>query len=270
MRPLRFAHISDTHLVCAGSSEWMFQVQREVRDPRRNLERCLEQVAQWQPDVVLLTGDLVHEGQAEDYAARRQLLDRALPGVPLACALGNHDRRGPFRQGFLGQAPEEGPYLAWQPVEGLGILSLDTPYLHGIQGSLPPDQLDFMEQALQTPMPRGHIVLMHHPLVAQWPWAQLETPARWKDILARSSVKGVFAGHLHSSFFALVDGVPYVNAGSLAFGIDYDADSSIYTDQNTYGLGSLGPDGALGLSPVILEPARKILKRRAWARSHNG
>ena len=46
MRPLRFAHISDTHLVCAGSSEWMFQVQREVRDPRRNLERCLEQVTQ--------------------------------------------------------------------------------------------------------------------------------------------------------------------------------------------------------------------------------
>ena len=82
MRPLRFAHISDTHLVCAGSSEWMFQVQREVRDPRRNLERCLEQVAQWQPDVVLLTGDI--------------MTMPGLPKQPAACKI-DVDEQGSIR-----------------------------------------------------------------------------------------------------------------------------------------------------------------------------
>ena len=215
MRPLRFAHISDTHLVCAGSSEWMFQVQREVRDPRRNLERCLEQVAQWQPDMAPLTGDLVHEGQAEDYAALRQLLDRALPGVPLACALGNHDRRGPFRQGFLGRSARGGALSGLAAGGWLGISLLDTPYLHGIQGSLPPTQLDFMEQALH-----GHgpgIVLMHHP---RWPMpAQPNPPAgrtSWPAARRRASLPAICT----AAFFALAGGVPCVNAGlPLAFGI---------------------------------------------------
>ena len=37
METLHFAHISDTHLTCGGSSPFMQRVAREVRDPWDNL-----------------------------------------------------------------------------------------------------------------------------------------------------------------------------------------------------------------------------------------
>lgn len=41
MEEIRFAHVSDTHIVAAGSSAFLHRVQREVRDPLENLKECL-------------------------------------------------------------------------------------------------------------------------------------------------------------------------------------------------------------------------------------
>lgn len=128
METLHFAHISDTHLTCGGSSPFVQRVAREVRDPWDNLKDCLCQLQGKALDFVLLTGDLVHEGEEEDYKALKRLLEEKLPGVPLCCAMGNHDHRLAFRRGFLGENTEDaGPYLAYTQVKGLGIITLDSP-----------------------------------------------------------------------------------------------------------------------------------------------
>ena len=164
METLHFAHISDTHLTCGGSSPFMQRVAREVRDPWDNLKDCLCQLQGKALDFVLLTGDLVHEGEEEDYKALKRLLEEKLPGVLLCCAMGNHDHRLAFRRGFLGENTEDaGPYLAYTQVKGLGIITLDSPYLHGTDGTLPPDQLEFLRKSLEQKTPRGNIVILHHP-----------------------------------------------------------------------------------------------------------
>lgn len=91
MEEIRFAHVSDTHIVAAGSSAFLHRVQREVRDPLENLKECLAALSCQNLDFLLLTGDLIHEGEAEDYQNYRALVNRYLPGLPLCCALGNHD-----------------------------------------------------------------------------------------------------------------------------------------------------------------------------------
>lgn len=96
-----FAHISDTHLDCPGSSDFLKRLHREVRDPLENLTCCLQELAARKVAFVLHTGDMVHEGDAGDYAILRRLFDKYLPGVPVIAAMGNHDHRAAFREGFL-------------------------------------------------------------------------------------------------------------------------------------------------------------------------
>ena len=192
METLHFAHISDTHLTCGGSSPFMQRVAREVRDPWDNLKDCLCQLQGKALDFVLLTGDLVHEGEEEDYKALKRLLEEKLPGVPLCCAMGNHDHRLAFRRGFLGENTEDaGPYLAYTQVKGLGIITLDSPYLHGTDGTLPPDQLEFLRKSLEQKPPRGNIVILHHPVVGQQPWGPMEAPEEYLELLAKGNVRGI-------------------------------------------------------------------------------
>lgn len=263
MDALHFAHISDTHLVCSGSSEFMHQVKREVRDPKDTLVKCLKELGRSKLDFLLLTGDLIHEGEREDYAAYRQLLDAYLPGVPLCVALGNHDHRDAFRQGFLNQPDgSAGAYLATQMVQGLRVVSLDSPYIDGLAGSLPDDQLDYLESAVARPAPRGTILILHHPVTAIQPWARMAAPARFARILQNSDIKAVFNGHLHSNYVAFYGGVPHFTGGSLAFGIDMAPDRSIYTDHNTYALCAMEADGTFAVHHVTAAPATRVLKEK--------
>ncbi|CAN5223567.1 hypothetical protein BH18ACT12_BH18ACT12_00820 [soil metagenome] len=78
---LRVAHLSDFHLGLPSRGE-------------RAVERAVEWVAQRQPDLVAITGDLVSRARAEP--ALRELLERLGPSFAV---LGNHDvehTRDPF------------------------------------------------------------------------------------------------------------------------------------------------------------------------------
>jgi 3',5'-cyclic AMP phosphodiesterase CpdA len=50
------------------------------------------------PDLVLVTGDLVDKGEAQEYAVARELLDGI--GIPFLVIPGNHDNRENFRVAF--------------------------------------------------------------------------------------------------------------------------------------------------------------------------
>ena len=145
-------------------------------------------------------------------------------------------------------------------MKGLGIITLDSPYLHGTDGTLPPDQLEFLRKSLEQKPPRGNIVILHHPVVGQQPWGPMEAPEEYFELLAKGKVRGVFAGHLHCSFHGWRGGVPHYTAGSLAFGIDMEEHRAVYTNQWCYHLCRMEGDGTVSFWPVALSPSRQVLQ----------
>src|SRR5512145_1949200 len=78
------------------------------------------------PDVVLVTGDLVDAGMAEEYAHLRALL--APLAMPFHLIPGNHDRRDALREAFADHRylPREG-FLQYVVDSGpLRLIALDT------------------------------------------------------------------------------------------------------------------------------------------------
>lgn len=104
MKSLKFAHISDTHLVSGNPSPLLESLYRRGRAPVDNFISCLRELSTQSLDFVIHTGDAVHEGDADGYAKFRSLLNNFLPGIPVLVALGNHDHPEAFCNGFLNQS----------------------------------------------------------------------------------------------------------------------------------------------------------------------
>ena len=88
---MRIAQISDTHIAVADPAAGS-----RLSDLRRTVDAINRMSPA--PDVVLHTGDVVHDATAEDYAAARLALSRLT--APLLATVGNRDRRPAFRRAF--------------------------------------------------------------------------------------------------------------------------------------------------------------------------
>src|SRR5688572_26915768 len=88
------AQLSDPHIRSPG------QLLYDRIDTAGYLERAVAHVLRLDPlpDIVIITGDLVDGGKADEYALLRSLL-APLP-MPLYVIPGNHDARGPLRAAF--------------------------------------------------------------------------------------------------------------------------------------------------------------------------
>jgi 3',5'-cyclic AMP phosphodiesterase CpdA len=226
---MRFIHISDPHLIEAGYAEGNIKMLVEQGEsPVDNLGKALEYIAQafGAIDFMLITGDLIHEGRAEDYAALKGIIE-ANVSCPVFPALGNHDRRGPFRQGYLGEAGgDAAPYYLEQTVGGLRIVTLDTSVPGQEHGSLDKAQLDWLKDVMRQPSENGSILILHHPpafeIKAGLFLTGLANPADLLDSIRGGDVRAIFSGHTHQSSALTFGGIPHHSVGSTAFGVSFD------------------------------------------------
>jgi 3',5'-cyclic AMP phosphodiesterase CpdA len=117
------AQITDTHIKTPG------KLACERVDTATMLQRCVADVCRLdpQPDLIVVTGDLVDLGQPEEYAWLKTLLtplQQALVVVP-----GNHDGREAMRAAFAGDGyfPASGYlHFAINDRYPLRIVGLDT------------------------------------------------------------------------------------------------------------------------------------------------
>jgi 3',5'-cyclic AMP phosphodiesterase CpdA len=156
-----------------------------------------------QPDLVLLSGDLVDKGEAAEYANLRKLLDRL--AIPALVIPGNHDDRDNFRQAFRDHAylPASGPmhYAAGRHGDIL-IVALDVtlPGLH--HGEIDEDSMLWLDGALSAEPQRPTILMMHQPpFDCGVPYLDLyhcRNGARLAEVIARHrQVERVVCGHVH-------------------------------------------------------------------------
>lgn len=215
------AQISDPHLRPAG------QLYQGLVDSNALFAAALRQLARLdpQPDVVLLTGDLVDEGRDEEYALARTLL--AGLRLPLVAQPGNHDEREAFRRAFAHDPhlPASGPlHLLRDDLGPVRIIALDVTVPGEHHGAVDAEAAAWLDAALARDPARPTLVMMHQPPLATGVPYLDAYACRGEDrlaaVLARyPAVERLLCGHVHRFMTARFAGTLLCTAPSTASAI---------------------------------------------------
>ena len=102
MATLQIAHLSDLHILRDYNGSMLDRAPlRQTVPPVNYVLAGIREAVAARPDVIVLTGDLVHEGTEEDYRYLRELIERERGGIPVIPVLGNQDFKQAFYRGYL-------------------------------------------------------------------------------------------------------------------------------------------------------------------------
>jgi Icc protein len=203
------AHLSDPHLTTGALSA----------EPASGLYRALGRVLglDRQPDCVVITGDLVDHGRADEYAVLREVIG-GFP-LPLHLVTGNHDSREALLDAFGGTAfvGDQAHYTVDYP--HATVVVLDSLVPGSAAGRLGPDQLTWLDAELARRPDVPAFVCLHHPPVPVGvPFMDsirlLDGEDMAKVLARHRHVVRVLAGHLHRVVTATVGGTTLTVAPS--------------------------------------------------------
>jgi Icc protein len=199
-RPFLVAQISDLHLK-AGQ-----RLTYGVVDTLGALRRAVDHLnaSDPRPDIVVISGDLVDFGRADEYAVLHPELARL--HMPYYLVPGNHDSRGPLLEAFRDHAylplSAKGP-LDWVVDEHpLRLIGLDStlPGSHG--GQLHDSQLQWLDAQLSLRPEAPTLLILHHPPfisgIGHMDREPFINAAALEQVVARHpQVERLLCGHLH-------------------------------------------------------------------------
>jgi 3',5'-cyclic AMP phosphodiesterase CpdA len=204
------AQLSDSHLRAGAEGDAAAAGLTAAIDRVLALDRL--------PDAVLVSGDLVDSGGADEYTRVRELLAR-LP-MPVRVMIGNHDDRAELCATFDLPAPDG----FVQYVDQLGPLRLvccDTIKPGVDDGAYGPERLAWLRDALAADRETPTIVALHHPPlpIGIAGLDALGLPLADRRALAtllaeHDQIQRVVAGHVHRSVVGELGGRPLVTCPS--------------------------------------------------------
>jgi len=203
------AQISDTHLaVDAPDSD------RRIRDFALTIAdiNTLDPA----PDVIVHTGDIVHNGRQEEYTQAVATLSKAR--APVYVLAGNKDNRANLRAAFSasGYLAPDSDFIDYAiddfPVK---LIALDTLSPESNKGDFSPEQVGHLIDLIDAETKKPIAVFTHHPPfeVAVGPdrfhFETLETMSRLRNALQHSGrVIAVFSGHVHRAAEGRIGSIP--------------------------------------------------------------
>ncbi len=192
---MRIVHISDSHI--------------SLDSPQRaeNMQSCVDIInaADEQPDVVIHTGDLTHNGDAEEYNTTRTILDQLK--VPYFVLVGNKDKRPAVIQAFSAQQRmqvNEG--FIQYAVEDFPVrmIMLDTLSEASNKGRLDEVRLAHLKQMLEANVTKPTLIFMHHTPFEVPPIPDPFQFEDWTDVdklqtlvSKHAQIKAIYCGHVH-------------------------------------------------------------------------
>lgn len=219
------AQITDTHITRDRKPAY------NRVDTAAFLERAVAHVNAMEPrpDIVVMTGDLVDEGSAGEYAILRDIL--APLSMPVYLMPGNHDERGALRAGFpdheyLAQGGEWIQYAIEE--HPLRLLALDTVTPGRSHGELCAGRLGWLADRLAEQPDRPTLVMLHHPpfptgIAHMDRIGLLQGAPELGSILSQhGQIQRVLCGHLHRPIQAVWHGTPVSVAPSPAHQVAMD------------------------------------------------
>ena len=220
------AQISDLHVAAPGGLLY------DRFDTGRCLARCVAHIRRLdpRPDLVLVTGDLVRDGEPAEYRHLRELLSPLT--MPVYLVPGNHDERQALRSAFSDHAylPREDSPMHYA-VEGypLRLLGLDTTVPGATGGALDDGQLAWLDAALAAAPRQPALVFLHHPPfrtgIPLFDRIGMDAASaeRLGGIVARHpQIERITAGHVHRDIRVRWNGVVASVCPSAAFQYNLD------------------------------------------------
>lgn len=153
-----------------------------------------------QPDLVLATGDLVHDASDAGYKRFRSRLSGI--GAPAYCLPGNHDLPHKMRQ----HLNQDNVYtIGSVQCKDWSLVFLDTTIPGKTGGYLNDRELGLLQTELSNHPNKHTLVCMHHqPVAVGSQWIDGIGLANTKEFLEildnQPQVKGVLCGHIHQRF----------------------------------------------------------------------
>ncbi|MBR6615248.1 MAG: metallophosphoesterase [Lachnospiraceae bacterium] len=267
MNPITIAHLSDIHYAPKEISQVANMLREKNIYVENLLPQCLEHLKTVNPDIILITGDLTHESDAEDFRYVKETLHTYMPETPVLCTIGNHDIRHAFRTGFLNLPDHEAndePYYDSVIVNDYQFVSLDSSYVNGLKGIFTDEAMDYLEKKLENPNIAGTFILMHHPIMKRARHLAFDMNERLEQILRTGKIKGIFNGHVHSNFTSSVFGIPQFTSESLKTDFDVLSDRLSYNDRSGYQIVTFDENGDFLAERLILNPKPEILVERMY------
>jgi len=211
-KSLRFAFFSDTHIPADKDNHYrgFYMV--------KNLKKIVPQIVESEVHSAIITGDLARlEGKQEDYKKLKQLLDPLAGKIPVAMALGNHDRRDHFLEVFPDSPGErqdvKDKYVLVLEYPGIRFIILDSliytnhsPAL----GLLGIRQREWLEKYLKDHTGKPVLLFVHHTLGERDGDLQ-DADRMFKILQPLRHVKAIVYGHSHVYGYSVREGIHLIN-----------------------------------------------------------
>jgi 3',5'-cyclic AMP phosphodiesterase CpdA len=192
------AQISDTHILAKSSDQAVGAARAE------NLRQCVADINRQGVDVVVHTGDSVHNGTAEEYAHLRKIL--AELEAPLFLIPGNRDRHDALRAAFnhFSYLPGDGDFLHYVVEDyPIRLVALDSIEAGERKGVFSGERLTWLEETLAREPDRPTLLFIHHPPFDIVPhfvggYRRPQEAKDLADVVARHpQVVRLLCGHVH-------------------------------------------------------------------------
>ena len=168
----------------------------------------------WQADIALVTGDLVHDDSAAAYGHFADLLGDL--HLPVYCLPGNHDVRDLMQRALSAPAFHYCEPLAAGCWHIVGIDSCVTGSAGGHVSAAELDRLD--AEIAGTTAPYVMVCLHHPPVLMQSRWLDSVGLDNREELLQRLAVSGkvrlVVFGHVHQPYDAVHDSMRIIGTPS--------------------------------------------------------
>jgi Icc protein len=210
---MKIIHISDIHI--SGKPILGF-------DPIANFEACLAHVAEFQGDAdrVIITGDLTHRGEPENYARLQAILAASpLTGTRAPRLLiGNHDDRQNFTTAFPAAQRDDNGFVQWTEHTDAGLfVYIDTAETGTPAGHYCEKRQAWLTAVLTEAERAGQpawLFMHHNPLAVEVANADrigIVQEAEFQAILTRfrDTVRHIFFGHCHFTLSGQVCGIAF-------------------------------------------------------------
>lgn len=234
---MKFVQLTDTH-VRSNYDDEKVAMFGKISDAAENVRKILHGVDWKSTDFIVITGDLVHEGEREDYIFLKNLIEENIPSdKKVLYVLGNHDGKEAFYEAFYGRKEEKSYYYV-EYVDGYRLIILDSAIAGKEAGTILPEQLEWLKKILSQPSEKGSMIFVHHPLF----WSdgnvfpmEVTNSEEVMDVLEGSDVFAIFCGHTHQNATNTRNGLVQYTSDSAAFSLELRNKTDIaFTDKAGY------------------------------------